>query len=180
MIGAGPVGREIAFAALRGGYHTVLEDVLPEMLEADVAYIGQALDDAVARNALTPEQKARALANLSTARSVEDACRAADLLIEALADEMELKLEIFTLFDKFALPGAIFASHTSSLSIAEIAAITFQAENCIGMRFHRSAPNTETLEIVRARETSEETVAACVEVGRRMGKEVVVLEESTS
>ena len=158
----------------------MLEDVLPEMLEADVAYIGQALDDAVARNALTPEQKARALANLSTARSVEDACRAANLLIEALADEMELKLEIFTLFDKFALPGAIFASHTSSLSIAEIAAITFQAENCIGMRFHRSGTKMESLEIVRARETSEETVAACVEVGRRMGKEVVVLEESTS
>jgi 3-hydroxybutyryl-CoA dehydrogenase len=91
---------------------------------------------------------------------------------------MEVKLEIFTIFDKFAKPGAILASNTSSLSITEMATITFRTENCIGMHFFNPVPKMKLLEIVRALETSEATVQACVEVGRRMGKEVVVIRES--
>lgn len=91
---------------------------------------------------------------------------------------MELKLEIFTLFDKFAKPGAILASNTSSLSVTELAAITSRAEDCIGMHFFNPVPKMKLLEIVRALDTSEATVAACTEVGRRMGKEVVVVRES--
>jgi 3-hydroxybutyryl-CoA dehydrogenase len=127
---------------------------------------------------VTEEQRNIALANLTTSRSVEDLCREAELLIEAVPEEMEVKLEIFTLFDKFALPGAILASNTSSLSITELAAITFRAENCFGMHFFNPVPKMKLLEIVRALETSEATVQACAEVGRRMRKEVVVIRES--
>src|SRR3984885_4445216 len=91
---------------------------------------------------------------------------------------MEVKLEIFTIFDKFARPGAILASNTSSLSITEMATITFRTENCVGMHFFNPVPKMKLLEIVRALETSDETVAACAEVGRRMGKEVVIVRES--
>jgi 3-hydroxybutyryl-CoA dehydrogenase len=178
VIGAGTIGHGIAYAAALGGYRTVLEDVSPAMLEAGVAYIRESLEEGVSRGEVTPEQRERGLANISTAHSVEDACRLADLLIEAVPEEMELKLEIFTIFDKFGLPGAIFASNTSSLSITEMAAITFQAENCIGMHFFNPVPKMKLLEVVRALGTSDETVAACVEVGRRMGKEVVVVRES--
>jgi 3-hydroxybutyryl-CoA dehydrogenase len=127
---------------------------------------------------VTLDQKDNALANLSTSRSVEDVCREADLLIEAVPEEMEVKLEIFTIFDKFAKPGAILASNTSSLSITEMASITFRAEDCIGMHFADPVPKMKLLEIVRALETSEATLQTCVEVGRRMGKEVVVIRES--
>jgi 3-hydroxybutyryl-CoA dehydrogenase len=178
VVGAGTMGRGIAYAALLGGYRTVLEDVSPEMLEQGTAYIRQALEDGVARGKLTAEQRDKAIANLSTARSAEAVCREADLLIEAVPEEMELKLEIFTIFDKFAKPNAILASNTSSLSVTEMAAITFRAENCIGMHFFNPVPKMKLLEIVRALETSEEIVEACVEVGRRMGKEVVVVRES--
>jgi 3-hydroxybutyryl-CoA dehydrogenase len=178
VVGAGTMGRGIAYAALFGGYRTVLEDVSPEMLEQGTAYIKQALEDGVTRGKLTTEQRDRAIANLSTAHSVEAVCREADLLIEAVPEEMELKLEIFTIFDKFAKPNAILASNTSSLSVTEMAAITFRAEHCIGMHFFNPVPKMKLLEIVRALETSEEIVAACVEVGRRMGKEVVVVRES--
>ncbi len=136
------------------------------------------MEDGVARGKVTPDQKDRALANLTTSRSVEDVCREADLLIEAVPEEMEVKLEIFTIFDKFAKPDAILASNTSSLSITEMASITFRAENCIGMHFFNPVPKMKLLEIVRALETSEATLQACVEVGRRMGKEVVVIRES--
>ena len=178
VIGAGTMGRGIAYAAAFGGYRTVLEDVSSEMLEQGSAYISQALEEAVARGKVTPEQKIKALANLTTSRSVEDLCREADLLIEAVPEEMEVKLEIFTIFDKFAKPDAIMASNTSSLSITEMASITFRAENCIGMHFFNPVPKMKLLEIVRALETSEATLQACVEVGRRMGKEVVVIRES--
>ncbi len=109
---------------------------------------------------------------------MEDVCREADLLIEAVPEEMEVKLEIFTIFDKFAKPGAILASNTSSLSVTEMASITFRAEDCIGMHFFNPVPKMKLLEIVRALETSEATLQTCVEVGRRMGKEVVVIRES--
>ena len=177
IIGAGSIGREIAYAAACGGYRTVLEDVSPEMLEQGVAYIHTALEDGVARGAVTAAQREFALVNLTTARRVDEACRQAELLIEAAPEEMELKLEIFTIFDKFAKPDAILASSTASLSIAELAAITFRAENCVGMHFIHSAPKRNLLEIVRAPETSDKTVLACAEAGRRMGREVVIVSE---
>lgn len=178
VIGAGTMGRGIAYAAALGGYRTVLEDVSPEMLEQGTDYIRRALDEGVARGKVAERQRQETLAGLSTARSVEDVCRESDLLIEAVPEEMELKLEMFTLFDKFAKPGAILASNTSSLSVTELAAITSRAEDCIGMHFFNPVPKMKLLEIVRALETSEATVAACGEVGRRMGKEVVVVRES--
>jgi len=178
VIGAGTMGRGIAYASALGGYRTVLEDISPQMREHGVAYISETLEDGVSRGEVTPEQKAKALANLSTAQSVEDVCREADLLIEAVPEEMEVKLEIFTIFDKFAKPGAILASNTSTLSITEMASITFRAEDCIGMHFFDPVPKTKLLEIVRALETSEATLQTCVEVGRRMGKEVAVIRES--
>jgi 3-hydroxybutyryl-CoA dehydrogenase len=99
-------------------------------------------------------------------------------VIEAVPEEMELKLEIFTLLDKFAKPGSIFASNTSSLSITEMATITYRREKCVGMHFFNPVPKMKLLEIVQALETSADTVATCREVGRRMGKEVVVVRES--
>ena len=178
VIGAGTMGRGIAYAAVAGGYRTILEDISAQMLEQGLAYIREALEEGVGRGKLTPQQRQDALARLSTARSVEDACREADLVIEAVPEEMELKLEIFTLLDKFAKPGSIFASNTSSLSITEMAAITYRREKCVGMHFFNPVPKMKLLEIVQALETSEDTIATCREVGRRMAKEVVVVRES--
>ena len=178
VVGAGTMGRGIAYAAALAGYRTVLEDVSSAMLEQGIAYIERTLEEGAARGKVTPEQGKRALESLSAARSVEDVCREADLLIEAVPEEMEVKLEIFTLFDKFAKPDSILASNTSSLSISEMAAITFRPEKCIGMHFFNPVPKMKLLEIVRALETSQPTIDACIEVGRRMGKEVVIVRES--
>jgi 3-hydroxybutyryl-CoA dehydrogenase len=172
------MGRAIALASIIAGYRAILEDVSPTILEQGVAYIHKALEESVVSRKLTREERERAIENLSTARLVEDVCRQADLLIEALPEELELKLEIFTIFDRFAKPDAILASGTSSISIDDLAAITFRAGNCVGMRFHYSAPDALPLEITPASETSDATVAACTEVGRRMGKKVVVSRDS--
>jgi len=178
VIGAGTMGRGIAYAAALGGYHTILEDVMPENLASGTAWIKHALDEGVRRGKVNADDATEALARIETASTVEAACREADFLIEAVPEEMELKLELYTLFDKFARPSAVLASNTSSLSIAEMAEMTYRPELCVGMHFFNPVPKMRLIEIVRAPKTSDETIAACREVGSRMGKEVVVVKES--
>ena len=178
VIGAGTMGRGIAYSSALGGYQTILEDVSETMLAQGMEWIQRAFDEGIARTKVTREQKQASVARIATSSSLQDACRRAELIIEAVPEEMEAKLEIFTILDKFAKPGAIFASNTSSLSITEMAAITLRAENCIGMHFFNPVPKMKLLEIVRGLETSGATIAACAEIGRRMGKEVVVVRES--
>ncbi len=178
VIGAGTMGRGIAYAAAVGGYRTILEDVSAEELEQGRAYVRQTLDEGVERGKVTPQQKEHALANLRLANSVEEACREADLVIEAVPEDMELKMDVFCILDKFAKPGAILASNTSSLSITEVAAVTRRPEKCVGMHFFNPVPKMKLIEIVRALETSEDTLETCREVGRQMGKDVVLVRES--
>jgi 3-hydroxybutyryl-CoA dehydrogenase len=176
VIGAGEWGQRIACAALLGGFRAILEDVSSDALEQGIAHISRELDGQVARGRLTLEQKSKAIARLSTANRADEVCREADMLIETVPEEMEVKLEIFTIFDKFAKPDAILSSHTA-LSITEIAAITFRTENCVAMRFVDRAPGKTLLEIVRGVDTSEATVATCVNVGLRLGMESVVMRD---
>ncbi len=178
VIGAGTMGRGIAYAAALGGYRTILEDVMPETLAKGMAWIRQSLDEGVQRGKVEAAARDGALGRIETSSSVENACREADFLIEAVPEEMELKLELFTLFDKFAKPKAVLASNTSSLSVADMAEMTYRPELCVGMHFFNPVPKMRLIEIVKAPKTSEETIAVCREVGARMGKEVVVVKES--
>jgi 3-hydroxybutyryl-CoA dehydrogenase len=177
VIGSNPVGREIALAALLGGYRVVLEDVSSEMLEKGIAYVRQSLGERIARHELSPQEGESVLARFSTASRADEVSRVADMLIETVPDEMEVKLEIFTIFDKFAKPGAILASNTS-LSITEIASITFRTEDCIGMRFANPGSKITRVELVRGADTSDATTAACAEMARRMGMEAGIIFES--
>lgn len=177
IIGASTLGCRIAHGALIAGYRAILEDISPSALEEGIARIAQALADDLARGKISAAVRDAALANLSTAHSAEDASREADLIIETVSDEMEMKIELFTIFDKFAKPGVIFASTTASLSITDLAAITFCPEHCIGMRFTFDPRSASRLELVTGLKTSAETVAACREVGRCMGREVSVLSD---
>jgi 3-hydroxybutyryl-CoA dehydrogenase len=177
IVGAAELGRKFAYAATLAGFRTILEDISPSALEQGIARIAQALSDDVAGGKISPAVRDAALANLSTLNSAEDASREADLIIETVSDEMEMKIELFTIFDKFAKPSAIFASTTASLSITDLAAVTFCPEQCIGMRFTADARNPCHLELVTGLKTSAETVAACREVGRRMGIDVSILND---
>lgn len=89
---------------------------------------------------------------------------------------MESKIEIFTLLDKICKPDTILASNTF-LSVTEIASVTYRAPRILGMHFFNPVHNMKLLEVVRALETDDATIAAGTEVGRRMGKEVVVIRE---
>jgi len=178
VIGAGTMGRGIAHVASLGGYRTVLEDLLPAALRTAESEIRTNLDKAIELKKVSAEDANAALGRLKYAGSVEEAAREADLVIEAVPEEMESKIEIFTLLDKICRPGTILASNTSSLSITEIASVTYRAKKCLGMHFFNPVHKMKLLEIVRALETDDVAVAAATEVGRRMGKDVVVIKES--
>ncbi len=178
VVGAGIMGRGIAQAAAAGGYRTILEDILPASLKRAESEIRANLDQAVELGKVERSAADAAFQRIEFASSIEQAARSAELVIEAVPEELESKIEIFTLLDKICAPATILASNTSSLSITEIASVTYRAPRCIGMHFFNPVHKMKLLEVVRALETSEETLAACVEVGRRMGKEVVVVKES--
>jgi 3-hydroxybutyryl-CoA dehydrogenase len=178
VIGAGTMGRGIAHVAALGGYRTVLEDVLPAALRKAQDEIRGNLDKAIELKRVAPDEATAALSRLEYAGSVEEAAREADLVIEAVPEEMESKIEIFTLLDKICRPGTILASNTSSLSITEIASVTYRPKKCVGMHFFNPVHKMKLLEVVRALETDDETINAVAEIGRRMGKEVVAIRES--
>jgi len=178
VIGAGIMGRGIAHAAALGGYRTILEDLLPAALRKAETEIRANLDKAVELNKVTAADADAAFRRLEYAGSVEEAAREADLVIEAVPEEMESKIEIFTLLDKICRPTTILASNTSSLSVTEIASVTYRAKKCLGMHFFNPVHKMKLLEIVRALETDDDTLATAVEVGQSMGKEVVVIKES--
>jgi 3-hydroxybutyryl-CoA dehydrogenase len=180
VIGAGKLGRGIAQVAALGGYHTILEDLLPNALRRAESELRTQLDEAVKMRRLSADAARTALSRLEFAGSVEDAARAADLVIESVPEELESKIEIFTLLDKICRPGTILASHTTTLSVSEIARVTYRTRNCLGMRFSTPVDPSGRLEIIRSAETDDQTLAAAVEVGRRMGQKVSVISDSAT
>src|SRR3954469_25017523 len=121
VIGAGIMGRGIAHVAALGGYRTVLDDLIPGALRKAEDEIRANLDKAIELKKVSSGDADAALKRLEYAGSVEEAAREAELVIEAVPEEMESKIEIFTLLDKICRPGTVLASNTSSLSITEIA-----------------------------------------------------------
>jgi len=178
VLGAGLMGRGIAHVAALGGFVTTLQDTSREQLEKATSEIGANLEKGVALGRVAEQDAIEARRRLRTVTSLDDAARQADLVIEAVPERMDLKVEIFAQLERVAPAHAILASNTSSLSITEMAAATRRAPQVVGMHFFNPVHRMKLLELVRALETSEKTLAACEEVGRRMGKECVTVRES--
>lgn len=178
VIGAGAQGRAIAYASALGGYQTVLEDISPRALGEALAWIAQCFTEGVARGQFEASASDKALSLVCTAADVKDAIRDAELIVETVPEELEMKLELFTIFDKFAKTNAIFASTASSLSITDFTDIVVSRERCIGMHFSHPASKRKGIALVRTPYTSEDTIAICREVARRMGKEVALVNEA--
>ena len=178
VLGAGIMGRGIAYVSALGGYATTLQDTSRDQLEKAASDISAILEKGVATGKVADHDALEARRRLRTVTSLDDAARQADLVIEAVPERMELKVEIFAQVDRVAPAHAILASNTSSLSITEMAAATRRAPQVVGLHFFNPVHRMKLLEIVRALETSEKTLAQCEEVGRRMGKDCVTVRES--
>jgi 3-hydroxybutyryl-CoA dehydrogenase len=149
VIGAGPLGRRLAAIVSDGGFDTVLEDVLPSNLRKAAEHLQE-----FGLGSLDEPAKAR---KLRLAASVEDAVRTADLIVDCVPDELESKLEIFSLLDRMAPPSAIFVTPTRSLSIADLASCTYRPDRCVAVELYSMAllPG-ETVGLVSTTQTSAE------------------------
>ena len=178
VLGAGIMGRGIAYAAAVGGFRTILQDLDGGALEKAAGEVSATLEKGVALGKLDGAAAASAHKRLSCTRDLGDAAREADFVIEAVPERIDLKLEIFGALDRLAPRHALLATNTSSLSITEMAAATKRAPQVLGMHFFNPVHRMKLLEVVRGLETSDAAVAAACEAGVAMGKECVVVRES--
>ena len=149
VIGAGAAGRDMALRSVRAGFDVVLEDVMPSRLRA------------VAQS-FAPDASP---ASLHLATTVEDAVRDADLAIDFVPDELESKLEIFSMLDRMAPPRTILLTPTTALSIADLASCTYRADRCFGLRLEDAHRAT----LVRSSRSSQDVVAAVERWLARLG-----------
>ena len=178
VIGAGAMGRGIAHASALAGFNTVLNDVSDELLRNAQEKIRKDLWQGIELGKLTSEAAAAALQRLSLDAYIERAAKTADLVIEAVPEKIDLKLEVFGRLDRVCAPRAILASNTSALSITEMAAATKRPQQFIGMHFFNPVHKMKLVEIVRGLETNDTTFRAAEAVAGKMGKETVEVKES--
>jgi len=178
LLGAGTMGRGIAHVAALGGFATALFDTDAKALQRAVASIGKSLDRGVELGKVPRDAADAALGRLRTFQHLAEAVAGADLVIEAVPEDMAVKAATFRQVAAAAPESALFASNTSALSITEMAAASGRPERFAGMHFFNPVHVMRLIELVRGLETSEATLAALREVSARMGKEVVLVKES--
>lgn len=178
VVGAGTMGHGIAHVAAQSGYEAFLYDVAPAAVEKGLASVRANLAKGVEKGKLKPEERDAALARLHAApSSLEQAASAADLVVEAVPEKLELKRALFATLGKSAPRHAILATNTSSLPVADIAQASGAPERVVGMHFFNPVHIMSLLEIVRTEATSAATLAAARAVGERMGKKVIVVKD---
>ncbi|HXL57370.1 MAG TPA: 3-hydroxyacyl-CoA dehydrogenase family protein, partial [Chitinophagaceae bacterium] len=168
VCGAGTMGSGIAQIAAQSGYDTIQFDVSSEMLEKSKAGITAAVCKLAEKNKLSEKEKNEVLNRLSFTHAIED-CRA-DIIIEAIIENKEAKIELFNKLALINNADAIFATNTSSISVNEIAAATSVASRVAGMHFFNPAPLMKLVEVVAAEYTDEQVTQTLVALAKQMDK----------
>lgn len=177
VIGAGQMGNGIAHVFAQGGHSVNLIDIAQASLDKGVATITKNLDRQVAKGAITEEQKAATLKNISTWTDLSAGVKSADLVVEAATENVELKLKIFRDLDTHAPSGCILATNTSSISITRIAAATKRPAQVIGMHFMNPVPVMKLVEVIRGYDTTDAVTDSVVELSKAIGKVPVTVND---
>lgn len=170
VIGAGTMGNGIAHVFAQTGFKVTLVDVQQSQLDKALLTISKNLDRQVSKGTLTEADKTATLANLTTATSIASGVSAADIVVEAATENVDLKLKIFGEIDASAPAGAILATNTSSISITKIAAATKRPEKVIGMHFMNPVPVMKLVEIINGYATDAVVTNTIVELSKQLGK----------
>lgn len=178
VIGTGTMGRGIAYLAAVSGHDTVVFDADRAALDGAKGWIESTLLKGVEKSKLTSEAAEAALRRVHLATDIEPAVRAADLIIEAVPENLELKSDIFAQADLFCSEETILASNTSSISITKLAGNVERRDRFIGLHFFNPPHLMKLIEIVRGERTSAETAAEMQELAKKMGKEAIVVRDT--
>jgi len=178
VLGAGTMGHGIAHAAMAAGYKTVLYDVTQAAVDKGKAAIDAVISKSVELGKLADVDASAMRGRLRIATVVPVAVKHADVVIEAAPEKIDLKLALFKEVEAAAPAHAVFASNTSALSITEMAAVLANPGRMGGMHFFNPVHRMKLIEVVKALDTTPETIAVMEEVSAKMGKETVLVKES--
>jgi len=169
VIGGGTMGNGIAQVFASGGFEVAMVDTRQELLDRALTIIGRNLERVAKKLAWAPERSGEILQRIRGGVSLE-AARDADVVIEAVTEDLAVKRQIFEQLDALIPTTAVLASNTSSISITELAAGTKRPGQVIGMHFMNPVPVMTLVEIIRGLQTSDETYALTADLARRLGK----------
>jgi 3-hydroxybutyryl-CoA dehydrogenase len=178
VVGAGSMGTGIANLAAINGFKVILRDIEEHFLEGSLQRMSKFMDKSVTRGKMTEEQKQAALGRIQTTTRLED-LKDADVVIEAVLEDLNLKKEVFSALDQIVREGVILATNTSSMSITEIAAVTKRPELVAGMHFFNPAQLMKLVEVVRGLKTSDETVQELKALSKKLTKEPVEVKKDS-
>lgn len=177
VLGAGTMGSGIAQVIAQSGFKVILRDVEEKFVERGLGITNKNLDRNVKKGRMTEEEKKEVLSRIITTTDLNLA-EDADIVIEAIVENMDIKKKVFAELDQICKPGAILATNTSSLSITEIASATNRPDKVIGMHFFNPVPVMKLVEVIKGISTSDETKNTIIELSKKLGKSPVEVEEA--
>jgi 3-hydroxybutyryl-CoA dehydrogenase len=178
VLGAGLMGSGIAQVLAQSQVNVVMRDIKDEFIEKGLKGIKDSLEKGVSKGKLKREDADATIERIETTTDLVKAVSGADLVIEAIPEDMKLKKEVYKEVSRCAPEHAVIASNTSTLSISEMAAAVKHPENFIGLHFFNPAPLMKLLEIIKGKKTSDETVRFAKDLADRVGKTPVICADS--
>ena len=177
VLGAGTMGNGIAHVFARSGYKVILRDVEQRFLVRGLETIGKNLDREIEKGRLAEAEKRAVLARLQPATDMA-AIAAADFVVEAVPEKIEIKRAVLTEVDGILRPEVILASNTSSIAMTTLAALTKRPDRFVGMHFMNPVPVMVLVEVIRALQTSDATFSVTMELAKKLGKTPVAVNDA--
>jgi 3-hydroxybutyryl-CoA dehydrogenase len=177
VLGAGTMGNGIAHVFARAGYNVILRDVQESFLQRGMETIGKNLDREVKKGKLTEAEKPQVLARLKPVTDFA-AVAAADFVVEAVPEKLEIKRAVLAEADKLLRPEVILTSNTSSIAITTLAAMTKRPDRFVGMHFMNPVPVMVLVEVIRALQTSDAAFTTTMELAKKLGKTPVAVNDA--
>jgi 3-hydroxybutyryl-CoA dehydrogenase len=177
VLGAGTMGNGIAHVFARSGYNVILRDVEQRFLDRALDTIGKNLDREIKKGKLAEAEKGTVLARVKPVTDMA-AIAAADFVVEAVPEKLEIKRTVLTEADRILRPEVIIASNTSSISMTMLAALTSRSDRFVGMHFMNPVPVMVLVEVIRALQTSDATFVTTMELAKKLGKTPVAVNDS--
>ena len=178
VLGAGTMGNGIAQICAQVGCDVVMRDIEERFVENGLKNIDRFLSKGVEKGKMTEDDKAAILGRVKGSTKMED-CKDADIVIEAVLEDIDLKKSVFKELDELTRPEVILATNTSSMSITEIAAATSRPEKVVGMHFFNPVPLMKLVEVIRGYYTNDDTVAVTTEFAKKLGKITVEVKKDS-
>jgi len=178
VLGAGLMGNGIAQICAQAGYTVALRDIEQKFVDGGMNTIRKNLDRDVKKGKMPPEEMNAILARIQPTLDLKEAAAGADIVVEVVIEVMDVKKKVYAELEAIVPRHCLFFTNTSGLSITEMAAVTGRPDRFIGTHFFNPVPVMRLLEIIRGHQTSDETLAAAREWGKKIGKEVIIVKEA--